>query len=246
MYIVGYDGTQFLRKFGHDGTMEWERTFGLGASIEAVAADASGIYVAGVTGIALPGQPSPHGDTERYVARYSPAGSLIWARQFFLAALGDQADRIRTSLLGISSAGVFVAGDGASTSYVRMYDRDGNSQWTRNVPAHLETLSAGPAGAVVISANANLSAPTMRSFDTAGALRFTRPATGFLHTAAPASDGGFFVGYYTYSASLSNRWMVFAKNFSSVKAHVLTLVAKGTLGRPKVDIDAFEVRSTSP
>jgi hypothetical protein len=192
-YAVGYRGTSYLRKYLPNGDMEWERSLPT-SSIEAVAADASGIYIGGET-TGLPGEPAPHGDVEYYVARYSPAGSLVWARQFFLGALGDLSSRRGTALVQVTSAGVFITGAGETTSFIRMFDRDGNTLWTRNVPLLLETFSADATGALVVSSNTDFLSPTMRSFSNAGALRFTRPAPGYRHTAAAASSGEFYLGY---------------------------------------------------
>jgi hypothetical protein len=192
-YAVGDRGASYLRKYLPNGDMEWERSIPT-ASIEAVAADASGVYIGGET-TGLPGAPSPHGDVEYYVAMYSPAGTLLWGREFFLGALGDLSSRRGTALVQVTSAGVFIAGAGETTSFIRMFDRDGNTLWTRNVPLLLETFSADATGALVVSSNSDFLSPTMRSFSNAGALRYTRPAPGYRHTAAAASSGQFYLGY---------------------------------------------------
>jgi hypothetical protein len=49
-----------------------------------------------------------------------------------------------------------------------------------------------------------------------------------------------------YAAKASTRWLMFSRTFPGGGKHVLALVAEGTDGRPRVDVDAFEVRSTSP
>lgn len=200
VYVAGTSFPSYVRKYLHDGDVVWERTLPGGAQIKDVDADTSGIYLSGVTDVALPGQPSPHG-VESFLVKYSPAGSLIWARQFNLPALGAVRAGNGYSFVQLTAAGVFVAGEGDSTSFVRLFDRDGDTIWTRYVLGRLQALSADGAGALTISANTDWSSPTLRSFDNAGVLRATRPVPGvFLHTLAPAIGGGYYLGYRTFTA----------------------------------------------
>jgi hypothetical protein len=188
-------GGSFLIKYSHAGVPQWERSLGAGAVIEALAWDESGVYAAGVTTIALPGQPDPRGRHEFFVASYAPDGALTWARQFFLPALGDAYPGHIRTWLKTTPAGVFIAGNGLATSFLRLYDRDGNTRWTQNVPAHADAMTADGSGAVVVSTRYGLSTPTMRKFDNAGALRFSQPTTGVIHVAAPGPGGAFYVAY---------------------------------------------------
>jgi hypothetical protein len=54
-------------------------------------------------------------------------------------------------------------------------------------------------------------------------------------------DGVLEASVDTYAASTSYRQVVFARSWSTLGPHTLKIVVVGTAGRPRVDIDAFEV-----
>lgn len=54
-------------------------------------------------------------------------------------------------------------------------------------------------------------------------------------------DGALASTIDTYSASTTYRRIVFSRSWSSYGSHVIKLVVVGTAGRPRVDLDAFEV-----
>ncbi len=118
-------------------SLSWVTQFGTPSTDDAVAlaADAGGIWVAGNTGGALPGQTNL-GSQDVYLARYDGAGALQWVRQFGTAAL-DQAWSVAAD-----AGGVYVAGStrgvlpgqtsaGGFDAFVRKYDTAGNELWTR-------------------------------------------------------------------------------------------------------------------
>jgi autotransporter-associated beta strand protein len=149
VYVAGYtEGTlpgqtgaggidAFVRKYDFSGNVLWTRQFGsAGAdSAHGVAADASGVYVVGGTGGALPGQASA-GGLDAFVRKYDADGNESWTRQFGTPDL-DEA-------LGVAAdaSGVYLAGDtdgtlpgqvnaGGRDAFVRKYDGSGNELWTR-------------------------------------------------------------------------------------------------------------------
>jgi hypothetical protein len=77
----GRDG--FLRKYDQDGDEVWTRQFGTAAHDHAVAvaAESSGVYVAGNTYGSLPGQVSA-GDSDAFVRKYDAGGNEVWTHQF--------------------------------------------------------------------------------------------------------------------------------------------------------------------
>jgi hypothetical protein len=119
-------------------TVEWVRQFGGAAHdrAQAVAVAASGVYVAGATEGALPGQQSA-GAIDAFVRKYGPDGAEIWTRQFGNAGVDE------ILAIAVDASGVYVAGStqgplngraaapGAPHAFVRKYDADGAVVWTR-------------------------------------------------------------------------------------------------------------------
>jgi hypothetical protein len=123
----------FVRKYGAAGTVVWTRQFGTSASDqgEAVAVDgAGGVYVAGNTFGALPGQTNA-GASDAFVQKLNAASTPVWTRQFGEA--GDDRPRgIAVDSAGaIYVAGTLEAGQSSFDAFVRKYDAAGNELWTR-------------------------------------------------------------------------------------------------------------------
>ena len=127
----------FIRKYDADGTELWTHQFGssFNDQVSAVSAADSGIFVAGRTRGALPGQVHA-GDQDAFVRRYDADGGVVWTRQFGTVG-GDEAEGI-----SVDSSGVYVAGFAAAPlpgqssagnvdAFVRKYDVDGGEVWTR-------------------------------------------------------------------------------------------------------------------
>jgi hypothetical protein len=127
----------FVRKYDAAGNELWTRQFGTAGYDFAygVAADDSGVYVAGYTGGALSDQTNA-GSVDVFLRKYDHDGNEVWTRQFGTAS-GDGAYGI-----AVNEQGVFVVGwtDGAlpgeasagsTDAFVRMYDHAGNAVWTR-------------------------------------------------------------------------------------------------------------------
>jgi hypothetical protein len=141
----GFDA--FVRKYDVSGSELWTRQFG---TVDAdlafgIAVDASGIYVAGLAGDALPGQTGA-GAGDAFVRKYDASGNEVWTRQFgstsFDEALG----------IAVDASGVYVAGRtfgtlpdsaGADDAFVRKYDVSGTELWTRQFGSTLFDLAEG-------------------------------------------------------------------------------------------------------
>jgi hypothetical protein len=123
----------FIRRYDLHGNEVWTRQFGGSGTedFQGVAADRTGIYVAGVVSTL----PNFEGDTDALVAKYDFDGNLAWTRQFGVSTVD--------SLEGIAlSRGVYVAGftegtfpgqtsAGGEDVFIRKYDANGNEVWTR-------------------------------------------------------------------------------------------------------------------
>ena len=128
-----------MRKYDPNGGELWTRQFGTVANDQAlaVAVDSTGVYVAGHTNAALPGQTlgSP-GVDDAFVRKYDRNGNELWTRQFGTAST-EQAHGVAAD-----STGVYVVGNtngplglpstiGAFDAFIRKYDANGNAPWTR-------------------------------------------------------------------------------------------------------------------
>ena len=118
-------------------TIQWIRQFGTTSSdaVNAVAVDATGIYVVGSTGGTLPGQ-TRAGLTDAFVRKYDASGNEQWTRQFgpFLIAAARG--------VAVDATGIYVVGTvygplpgqtsaGSTDVFVRKYDVNGNEVWPR-------------------------------------------------------------------------------------------------------------------
>lgn len=82
-------------------TVQWVRQFGSATADYAygIAADATGVYIAGQTTGALPGQTST-GSANAYLRKYSQSGTVLWTRQFA---------SVNARSLALDNTGVYVA-----------------------------------------------------------------------------------------------------------------------------------------
>jgi hypothetical protein len=163
VYVAGYTwgtlpnqtstgGTDaYIRKYDLDGNELWTRQFGSGISAHAygVAVDSSGIYVAGHTYSALPGQ-THAGEADAYVRKYDLDGNEVWTRQFGTTRLDG------ASAIVVDGSGIYVVGstfgilpDQAGVryfdAYVRKYDTDGNEIWTYQFGSMSDDFASGVA-----------------------------------------------------------------------------------------------------
>jgi hypothetical protein len=127
----------FLRRYTGQGEEVWTRQFGgaRGDYIASVAVDPTGVYVAGGTETALPGQLAL-GGFDAFLRKYDPGGQELWTRQFG-TALNESAAGV-----AVDTSGIFVVGAtegtmpgqtrlGALDAFLRAYDKTGAEIWTR-------------------------------------------------------------------------------------------------------------------
>ncbi|MDQ7909819.1 alpha/beta hydrolase-fold protein [Phytohabitans sp. ZYX-F-186] len=124
VYVAGYtsgalagpsagDKDVILARIGPDGTVAWTRQLG-GAGEDkgyAVAADAGGAYVAGVTSAGLPGAPYL-GGTDGFVAAFTVDGAPRWVK-----ADGDLFGGVAVTTAGVVVATGAAGGDALTTAY---------------------------------------------------------------------------------------------------------------------------------
>jgi hypothetical protein len=137
-------------------TPEWTRQFGSAGHdrATAVAVDASGVYVAGATEGALPGQTSA-GSIDAFLRKYDRAGTELWTRQFGSSAIDE------ILALAVDASGVYVAGGALGSlaggqgapeqhAFVRKYDAAGTEVWTREFSSgrreQVLGVGVGPSG----------------------------------------------------------------------------------------------------
>ena len=170
VYVTGYVGgtlpgqtelgilDSFLIKYAADGSRVWIRQFGTDGQDMArtVAADESGVYVAGEMYGSSPGN-------RIFVRKFDADGNEIWAKYLEMAFFD------RVGGLGVDATGVYLGGDtsgafpgftnaGASDAFLRKLDRDGNTLWIEQVGSpgfdRVHDVSTGPSGTyLAIQAN---------------------------------------------------------------------------------------------
>ncbi len=127
----------FIVRYDANGNVLWTRVIGAALTFTngyAVAADSSGVYVAGATTGAIGGANS--GLQDVFVRKYDSSGNTLWTQQFGTG----QDDQARA--LAINSSGVYVLGQtngalpgltnaGLVDAFVRKLDASGNTLWTR-------------------------------------------------------------------------------------------------------------------
>jgi uncharacterized protein (TIGR03437 family) len=184
----------FVARYDNLGSQIWLRQFGTAARDIAtgVAADASGVYVAGWTEGTLPQQTSS-GSFDAFVRKYSPNGTELWTRQFGSTALDE------ALAIAVNASGVYVVGfvdccaaalpgfptTGGKDAFIRKYDANGNELWTRQFGSGDAEQAVGVAldatGVYVAgTTNGNLAQPAagndgfLRKFDVNGNVVWTR------------------------------------------------------------------------
>ncbi len=165
----GFDA--FLRKYDPDGNELWTVQFGTAGSdtASAVTCAADGVYVAGHTSGALPGQ-SNAGQSDCFLRKYDAQGRELWTRQWGtwadddvrgIAADGDSVYLIGTSwwweaagrgLTYERSGGRVVCLD----SFLRSHSADGAELWAKHYEppeaGGFTAVSVGPGGVYVAGA----------------------------------------------------------------------------------------------
>jgi DNA-binding beta-propeller fold protein YncE len=129
----------YIRKFDANGKELWTRQIGTAPGVEdqirGIALDPAGIYVAGSTADALPGQ-SSSGNADAFVRKYDSEGNELWTRQFGSSSF-DQARGVVVNASGVYVAGLTAGAlpdqtsAGANDAFLRKYDAAGKELWTR-------------------------------------------------------------------------------------------------------------------
>src|SRR5437667_93470 len=143
VYVAGYiqfpqdpslNADAFLWKYDLDGNVVWIRTFGTPETdyANAVAVDASGVYVGGFTFGTFPGGT---GTGTAFIRKYNSNGNVVWTRRF------SSQNGVGTYAVAFTGFSVYVAGytqgalsnetsAGGYDAFVRKYDTDGTELWT--------------------------------------------------------------------------------------------------------------------
>lgn len=214
-----WDG--FIRKYDQNGNALWTRDVGTAGDdlVNAVAADSSGVYVAGVTDGAFPGATNA-GYDDAFLQKYDANGNLVWTQQF------GTADQDLADGVAVDSSGVYVVGstaaslDGASAGmwdgFVRKYSFTGTLLWSHQAgtPLHDEAygVATDSTGAYVVGyAEGSLGgaaypggyAGTIQKYSAAGALMWTQElgsGSDTRFTAVTADPSGVYVTGTTLGA----------------------------------------------
>lgn len=167
----------------------WQRSLGeteASVSSGGVAADGDGgAFVTGTTDTEADRQ--NHGATDAYLARYSAAGELLWARQ-----LGSSGADASFGVSASAEGGVFVAGStsgaldgdalGFGDAFLAKYSNGGVLEWTRQLgttqPDSASSVSAASNGDVLIAGSTRGSIEGTRSGIDSDALVASYSAAG--------------------------------------------------------------------
>lgn len=184
----------------HGQDLQWVRQFGTAAydAASAVTTDGSGhIYVGGVTRGTLPTQTSA-GNGDAFVARYDPAGAVVWFRQFgtsgedgIAAAATDAAGNVYAA--GFIGGATSIAG---TAGLLAKYDAAGNQLWSREFGTSGFSTSAidldadGAGNVYVLGTMANVfgSESFLTKYSAAGDQLWTRPISAALQPTDLATD----------------------------------------------------------
>jgi len=185
----------FVSKYDSAGKLLWARQLGTPLSDESwsVSADALGnVYISGWTqGWLNPRDPPHSGSLDAFVAKYDPAGNLLWTRQY-----GTENDEVSRGVSADVLGNVYISGymegnpglpGGPREAFINKYNSSGIHLWTRQIVGlgwvWSQGVSADSLGNVYISGHTSAPLdPTSKGwsdafvskFDSAGALLWTR------------------------------------------------------------------------
>ncbi len=206
-------------------TLQWARQFATSVADATyqIAADSTGVYLAGYAEGTLAGQ---IGTQEGFVRKYDSAGNIAWTREFApKGAFGANG-------VAVDDSGVYVAsttrtGTGPSRrraanggiSLITKYDKNGNLLWSHQEPANPGVGSAENASAVATAAGGVFVVGTfitiannqpaqgiyLRKFDQSGTVKWTSQFSGpgGLGYAVCADSSGVYVVGTTGNTSLT-------------------------------------------
>jgi uncharacterized protein (TIGR03437 family) len=209
--IVGILAVAWYHNPAAAQTLQWARQFASPpAAAFSAASDSTGVYMAGVTFKALPGQTkiSPTGSQpDGFVRKYDPAGNELWTQEF--AVLGKSG--LSVNGIAVDSTGVYVAAKtGGGSRYgigtgnlavVYKFDTDGNLLWTQQTTTS-KTLPAESATGIALNGGAvYVVGLTESPSGTSAYLRKLDPSTGTqVWTSAFRNSNGI-NGIHTYGVA---------------------------------------------
>lgn len=169
VYVVGstaddFDGGAvnqigaFVRKYSSTGAVLWGRKFGSSSYVQAqgVATDAGdNAYVAG-SGSGLPGAA---GSGQHFLRKYSPAGSVLWTRQFSSGNWAYEFGDVAVAGGGVYVVGSFredFQGDGPpppsnATAFILKFSGSGALLWSRTFGTPVDDVASD----VAVDSNGN-------------------------------------------------------------------------------------------
>jgi hypothetical protein len=117
-----------------------------GEAAHTLAADSTGLYVAGCTGGMLSGSSSAGGEAA-FVRKYDKSGNVLWTRQFGSSnacAVDVTSDSGEIYGVGFTTGALPGQTDGGGEdAFVRKYDRSGNVLWTRQFGSGVDDRAYG-------------------------------------------------------------------------------------------------------
>ncbi|MBM3695045.1 MAG: hypothetical protein FJW79_03815 [Actinobacteria bacterium] len=230
-----------VRSYDHAGRHRWTRQFGTSAEDwgSGVAVDASGVYVVGHTGGALPGQ-THRGGTDVFLRVYNHAGQLQRTHQF------GTSESDFAWAVAVHASGVYVVGhtsgtlpgmasQGGEDAFVRSYTHDGKHRWTRQFGTSETDNGHGVAvdasgvyvvgftgGALLDQTHRGLYDVFVRSYTHDGKHRWTRQfgtSTYDFGRGVAVNASGVYVAGYTYGAlpgqAHQGGWDAFVRSYTS-------------------------------
>jgi hypothetical protein len=129
----------FVAKYSSAGTLRWARQLGTSGydNSHSVATDGDGnVYISGWTSGSLGG--ANQGGNDAFVARYSPAGVLLWAKQIGISG-DDYSYGVATDgdgnvyISGWTAGSLGGANQGGDDAFVATYSSAGALRWTRQL-----------------------------------------------------------------------------------------------------------------
>jgi hypothetical protein len=194
----------YLRRYDVNGNEIWTRQGFSPAAVEAMAVDATGIYVAGSTNGT---------SSDAFVRKFDLAGTVLWTHVFGATIPSGTTIADFAHDIAVDASGVYVAGESngflngftdGTGAFLRKYDAAGNELWTRHFGVTSPTLAGGGSAArgvavdasgiyVVGDTNSPFPGQTgsggadvfVRKYDTAGIAAWTRE---FGSGGLPATD----------------------------------------------------------
>jgi len=164
--IVGSEPVAWLRKYNSGGDELWNRQLDLPFPRGVLAADGTGVYVAGGS------TPSPSGGSAiSYLRKYSAEGAELWTSRFDASlggVAGVAADTTGVYMMSMhGSAGPPVRSAGV---LVRKLDTRGNELWAKEVNSSAvpRAFTADPTGLYLVAVDAWGSGTFLRKYDSGG------------------------------------------------------------------------------